>query len=65
MKGELQMITKDIIKKYASEKDVYLWEIAEKLGFSDFYFSRLLRHPLPEAKANEIFSIIDSIAESR
>ena len=59
------MITKEIIKKYAKEKGVYLWEVAEKMGLSEFYFSRLLRHPLSKDKAQEIFSIIDSIAESR
>ncbi|MBO7731718.1 MAG: hypothetical protein J6S67_04180 [Methanobrevibacter sp.] len=59
------MTDKETIKKYAKSKGVYLWEVAEKLGLSDFYFSRCLRHPLPEDKAQEIFKIIDSIAESR
>ena len=53
------------IKEYAKEKGVYLWEVADKLGLQDTNFSKLLRHPLPEEKATEIYQIIDSISDSR
>lgn len=59
------MSTRETIKKYAKERRVFLWQVAEELGLSDFYFSKLLRHPLPEEKANEIIRIIDEIAKNR
>lgn len=53
------------IKEYAKSKNVFLWEVADKLGLHDTNFSKLLRHPLPDEKIQEIKKIIDSIAESR
>lgn len=53
------------IKEYAKTKNVFLWEIADRLGLQDSNFSRLLRHPLPEDKAKEIINIIDRIAEEK
>ena len=53
------------IKDYAKKMNVYLWEVADKLGLQDTNFSKLLRHPLTDEKSQEIIKIIDSIAESR
>ncbi len=53
------------IRDYAKRKGVFLWMIADKLGLQDTNFSKLLRHPLPEEKTNEIIRIIDEIAKNR
>lgn len=40
-----------------------LWELAERLGFSESGFSRKLRHELPEDEKTEILKVIRMIAE--
>lgn len=42
---------------------VKLWEIADKLGITDSHFSRKLRHELPQAEKDRIFSIVEEIAK--
>ena len=49
------------LRQYAKESGVPLWMIAERLGYRDNDFSRLLRHELPESKQEEIFGLIDQI----
>lgn len=51
------------IKRYAKEKGVCLWEVAEKLGMRDVQFSTKLRHELPPDEQEQIKALIDSIAE--
>lgn len=51
------------IRIRAMEKNIRLWQIAERLNLNDGNFSRLLRHRLPDEKREEIFRIIDEIAE--
>ncbi len=53
------------IKKYAKESGVYHWQIAERLGIGDFYFSRKLRRELPEAEQDKIKTIIRDLAAER
>lgn len=53
------------IKSKAKENNVYLWEIADKLGIIDSNFSRKLRKELPTAEKQRIFSIIDDIVAER
>lgn len=53
------------IRKHAQEKGVYLWEVAERYGCTDFTLSRKLRRELPEAEQARILSIIDEIAERK
>ena len=53
------------IKTTARKKGVYLWEVAEKLNIIDCNFSRKLRHELPEAEKQEIYKIIDELAEEK
>ena len=36
------------LRETAKKEGVFLWEIAEEIGFSEGYFSRLLRHDLTE-----------------
>lgn len=51
------------IRAAAKSAGVMLWEIADKLGITDSNFSRKLRHELPQAEKERIFSIIEEIAK--
>lgn len=51
------------IKKAAKQAGVCLWQVAEALGIPDHEFSRKLRHELPQAEKERIFTIISKIAE--
>ena len=51
------------IREAAQNNAVMLWEIADKLGITDSNFSRKLRHELPQAEKDRIFSIIEEIAK--
>ena len=42
------------IRKTAAAAGVKLWRIADKLGYADSTFSRLLRKELPEEKQAQI-----------
>lgn len=57
--------TNGFIREYAKESGILLWQIAEALGMRDSNFSKLLRHPLTEAKENEICAIIDKLADQK
>lgn len=52
----------DQIKRAAKEKNVHLWKIAYTLGYTDSYFSKLLRKEFPDEKRSEILAIIDNIS---
>ena len=53
------------LRAYAKQKDVLLWQIADRLGINDGNFSRKLRHELPEAEKERIRNIIDEVAAER
>lgn len=53
------------IKAKAKEARVKQWEIAEKLGITEFTFSRRLRHELPDSEKSRIMSIIDELAKEK
>ena len=53
------------IKTRAKEKGVFLWEIADHLNISEPTMSRKLRHELPQAEKERIFSIIEEIAAEK
>lgn len=54
------------IRNYAFSKQVRLWEISEKMGYShESAFSRVMRHELPEEQKQKIKKAIDDIANSR
>ena len=53
------------IRAAAPHNAVMLWEIADKLGITDSNFSRKLRHELPQAEKERIFSIIEEIAKEK
>ena len=50
------------IKKYAAEKKVRIWQIADKLGIADYSLSRKLRHELPDEEKVRIIKLIDEIS---
>lgn len=50
------------IRVYAINKGVYLWEIAEEIGILDASLSRKLRNELPQNEKEQLFSVIDAIA---
>lgn len=51
------------IREDAKKANVKLWQIADKLNISDNWFSRLLRHELPDEKKEEIRSAIRELKE--
>ena len=51
------------IRQTAAAKGVKLWQIADKLGYTDSYFSRLLRKELPEDKQAQIMQIIAELEQ--
>lgn len=53
------------LRERARKKGVKLWEIADKLGRSEMYVTRALRHELPERERIRWIALIDEIAENR
>ena len=51
------------IRKTAAGAGVKLWQIADKLGITDSYFSRLLRKEFPADKQAEILRIIAELEQ--
>ena len=52
----------ETIRQTAADKNVKLWQIAERYGVSDSNFSRKLRRELPEDEQQRIIEIINQIA---
>lgn len=53
------------LRDYAKNKNVYLWEIANKMNVSEPTITRKLRVDLPKEESQKIISIIDDIANSK
>ena len=51
------------IRAAAKSAGVMLWEIADHLKISEPSITRKLRHELPQAEKDRIFSIIEEIAK--
>ena len=51
------------IRKAAHSAGVKLWQIAEQLHITDSYFSRKLRHELPDEEKQKIFAIIEELTK--
>lgn len=58
------MNNKDIREK-AKQMNIKLWQIADRLGMCDSYFSKKLRKELTQSEKRKIFSIIDELVEGR
>ena len=53
------------VRRAAKDANLYLWQIAEKLGIGTSTMTIWLRTPLPEEKKARIMSAIHALAESR
>lgn len=51
------------IRRTAAAAGVRLWQIADRMGYSECYFSRLLRKELPEDKQAEALRIIAELEQ--
>lgn len=51
------------IRDAAKTAGVYLWQIAERLGTADTYFSKMLRKELPADKQAQIMEIIAELEQ--
>jgi len=51
------------VRGYAKQRQVFLWEIGEKLGINSFSITRRLRKELSDAEKTRIYEIIDKIAD--
>lgn len=55
--------TNQTIRGAAKAAGVYLWQIADRLGTADSYFSKMLRKELPADKQEEILRIIAELEQ--
>lgn len=54
------------VRAYAKKKKVNLWQVSEELGYAhETAFSRKLRHEFSEETKNQIFKIIDNLANNQ
>lgn len=53
------------IRDAAREANVFLWQIADRIGVNDGNFSRRLRKELPPDEKEKIMRIIDDLAQER
>ena len=53
------------LKWYARGKGVYLWQVAERLGITEYSLSRKLRHTLNDKEHAAFVSAVDAIVEER
>lgn len=55
--------TNQDVRQKASSAGLRLWQIAEALGIADYTFSRKLRKELPVEEKEQIFSVIQELAQ--
>ncbi len=55
--------TNNEIRRAAGAAGVKLWMIADKLGYTDAYFSRLLRKEFSAERKQQIISIIQELEQ--
>ncbi len=53
------------IKKYIKNKNLKLWEVAEKLGLCDSNFSRMLRYELSNEQLEKIYKAIEEVEREK
>ena len=54
-----------IIKQYAKQRGVYLWELAQRFGITDTHFSRKLRKEFSLEDRALAMRYIDEIAQEK
>ena len=57
--------TNNGIRTKAKGSGVFLWEIADKLGYTDHYFSRKLRKEFSAEEKAKAFEAIEQIKKER
>ena len=57
--------TNEKIRQYATEKKVFLWEVAMRFGIADSQFSRRLRVEFTPEETEQAMRYIDEIAAER
>ena len=50
------------IRKYAQDKEMKLWQIADNLGLQDSNFSRKLRHEISKQEIDSIITITNEFS---
>lgn len=65
MKGIDKMLANADIRAKAKGAGVRMWELADHLNISEPTVTRKLRHELPQAEKERIFSIIEEIAKEK
>ena len=58
-------LANEIIRDAAKNNNVYLWELADRLGIADTTLSRKLRKELHREEAERAIQIINEIAAER
>ena len=53
------------IRKAATDKNIYLWEVAEQLGCTDFTLSRKLRRELKPDDRAKVLAAVDAAAAEK
>lgn len=53
----------DDLRIYAAGKGVRLWQVADKFGITDSYFSRKMRKEFTKQDAERFRKYVDEIAE--
>ena len=57
------MVNNKEVRAAISEAGLKHWQVAEKMGVSDFTFSVWLRHELPEEKKTKILETIKEMTK--
>ena len=58
-------MTNSDIRVMAKKQNVWLWQIAEELGITEFTFSRKLRKELAADEKNRILQIIEKLSKQK
>ncbi len=59
-------MSNEVIKKYAKENGVFLYEIVRELGYKSANYSTIFfRYELDDVKKKEVLKLIDEITENK
>ncbi len=59
-------MSNEIIRKYAKENGVFLYEIVRELGYKSANYSTIFfRYELDDVRKKEVLKLIDEIAENK
>lgn len=55
----------DDIRQYIRSNDLFLYQVAEKLNYKDYKFSRILRNELSNSQRQRIYDAVESLTAQR